>query len=218
MELRLSFFFFFFKEQREVEVEKNDSLHLRLFLAPPSLFFALFHDHWHFPVDPSLPQGKAGEPGGERSEKAERIKVRSREKERGRSKPLSSGGFMFFHALPPSFRARKRRFSPPPSFFSSHERKLPLLPRAPIDSGQRVNNGRGSERGGRRKHQSLEGRKRKTVAAHLSLSLNSDTALPPPATHRSDPSSPARRASSSAERLDWRATRSAAAMENVGVV
>ena len=48
--------------------------------------------------------------------------------------------------------------------------------------------------------------------------LNSDTALPPRPTHRSDPSSPARRASSSADRLDWRATRSAAAMVKTGVL
>ena len=146
-----------------------------------------------------------------------KVEVEER-KESLRGRGSCSFGGLCFHASPPqlpSARPQRTRSCPAPSFFSSHERNLPLLPCSPTISDQRIKYGRGSQRGC--EHQafsSLDGGKKKK----LGISLNSDTALSPPPTHRSDPSSPARRASSIVARLDCRARRSAAAMtESAGV-
>lgn len=146
-----------------------------------------------------------------------KVEVQER-KESLRGRGSCSFGGLCFHASPPqlpSARPQRTRSCPAPSFFSSHERNLTLLPCSPTISDQRIKYGRGSQRGC--EHQafsSLDGGKKKK----LGISLNSDTALSPPPTHRSDPSSPARRASSIVARLDCRARRSAAAMtESAGV-
>ena len=61
-----------------------------------------------------------------------------------------SFGGLCFHASPPqlpSARPQRTHSCPAPSFFSSHERNLPLLPCSPTISDQRIKYGRGSQRG-----------------------------------------------------------------------
>ena len=163
---------------------------------------------------------KAAEPGSERGakqaeEKKNVEKNKSVEKKGARAQQQqASGGFFFFPCFP--------SLLPRLPLFSTTAIAL-VLPRAqtisPSLCSQRLR-----KEGKRRTRQRERGEDARSIS-HLmkkkplaSQPLNSDTALPPRPTHRSDPSSPARRASSSADRLDWRATRSAAAMVKTGVL
>lgn len=97
-----------------------------------------------------------------------KVEVEER-KESLRGRGSCSFGGLCFHASPPqlpSARPQRTRSCLAPSFFSSHERNLPLLPCSPTISDQRIKYGRGSQRGC--EHQafsSLDGGKRKNLAS-----------------------------------------------------